>query len=295
MARSGAQQVRPLGPAAGDTQPAQRPHPPRLLAGGAREGQDYCLPRPLSLGRLSPPGVHDARRRRGRRQPLERLSRAQGGRQAGASNRDTLPQGEGIRAAPAAPRALARRCLLPQICGTFFFLCSILDGYSRFVVHWEIRETMKEAEVETILQRARERYPDEHPRIITDNGPQFVARDFKDFIRICGMTHVKTSPYYPQSNGKIERWFKTLKGECIRVATPLTLEDARRLVAEFVTYYNTVRLHSAIAYITPADKLAGRAEAIWAARREKLAQADARRRAKSGEKAFAPSPSPELH
>jgi len=182
-----------------------------------------------------------------------------------------------------------------NICGTFFFLCSILDGYSRFVVHWEIRETMKEAEVETILQRAREQYPAERPRIITDNGPQFIARDFKEFIRICGMTHVRTSPYYPQSNGKIERWFKTLKGECIRVATPLTVEDARRLVAEFVTYYNTVRLHSAIAYITPADKLAGRAEAIWAARREKLAQADARRRAKTREKAFAPSPSPELH
>jgi putative transposase len=182
-----------------------------------------------------------------------------------------------------------------NICGTFFFLCSILDGYSRFVVHWEIRETMKEAEVETILQRAREQYPGEHPRIITDNGPQFVARDFKEFIRICGMTHVKTSPYYPQSNGKIERWFKTLKGECIRATTPLSLEDARRLVAEFVTYYNTVRLPSAIASITPADKLAGRAEAIWATRREKLAQADARRRAKAKEKGFAQSRSPELH
>ncbi len=109
------------------------------------------------------------------------------------------------------------------------------------------------------------------------------------------MTHVKTSPYYPQSNGKIERWFKTLKGECIRAQTPLSLEDARRLVAEFVTYYNTVRLHSAIAYITPADKLAGRAEAIWAARREKLAVADARRRAKTQEKTFAQSQSPELH
>ena len=167
-----------------------------------------------------------------------------------------------------------------NICGTFFFLCSILDGYSRFVVHWEIRESRKEAEVETIIQRAREQFPGERPRIITDNGPQFIARDFKDFIRICGMTHVKTSPYYPQSNGKIERWFKTLKGECIRAQTPLSLEDARRLVAEFVTYYNTVRLHSAIAYITPADKLAGRAEAIWAARREKLAVADARRRAR---------------
>ena len=67
------------------------------------------------------------------------------------------------------------------------------------------------------------------------------------------MTHVRTSPYYPQSNGKMERWFKTLKGECIRVKTPLSLEDARRLVAEFVNHYNTVRLHSAIAYITPAE------------------------------------------
>ena len=174
-----------------------------------------------------------------------------------------------------------------NICGTFFFLCSALDGYSRFVVHWEIRPTMTEAEVETIIQRARERFPGERPRIISDNGPQFIAKDFKEFIRVCGMTHVRTSPYYPQSNGKIERWHKTLKGECIRITTPLSLEDARRLVAEFVTHYNTVRLHSAIAYVTPADKLAGRAEAIWAARREKLARADARRRAKSQGKEFA--------
>jgi len=58
-------------------------------------------------------------------------------------------------------------------------------------------------------------------RIISDNGPQFIAKDFKEFIRISGMTHVRTSPYYPQSNGKIERWHKSLKGECIRPGTPL--------------------------------------------------------------------------
>ena len=85
-----------------------------------------------------------------------------------------------------------------NICGTFFFLCSILDGYSRFIIHWEIRETMTEAEVETILQRAREQFPGERPRIISDNGPQFIARDFKEFIRICGMTHVRTSPFIPK-------------------------------------------------------------------------------------------------
>jgi putative transposase len=182
-----------------------------------------------------------------------------------------------------------------NICGTFFFLCSILDGYSRFIVHWEIRETMKEDEVETIIQRARELYLGERPRIISDNGPQFVARDFKEFIRICGMTHVRTSPYYPQSNGKIERWFKTLKGECIRIKTPLSLDDARRLVAEFVSHYNTVRLHSAIAYIAPADKLAGRADAIWAARRQKLATANAWRRAKTKEQHFASASCGEVH
>jgi putative transposase len=168
-----------------------------------------------------------------------------------------------------------------NICGTFYFLCSILEGYSRFVIHWEIRETMKESEVETIVQRARELFPGERPRIISDNGPQFVAKDFKEFIRICGMTHVRTSPYYPQSNGKMERWYKTLKGGCIRVKTPLSLADARRLVTEFVEYYNRVRLHSAIAYITPMDKLAGRAEAIWTARKQKLAKATATRRAKA--------------
>src|SRR5207245_11669348 len=99
-----------------------------------------------------------------------------------------------------------------NIAGTFYFLCSILDGYSRFLVHWEIHENMGENVVETIIQRAREKYPNERPRLITDNGPQFIAKDFKEFIRICGMTHVKTSPYYPQSNGKIERFHRTLKG-----------------------------------------------------------------------------------
>ena len=137
---------------------------------------------------------------------------------------------------------------------------------------------MTEAEVETIIQRARERFTNVRPRIISDNGPQFIAKDFKEFVRICGMTHVRTSPYYPQSNGKMERWYKTLKGDCIRVKTPLSLEDARRIVEEFVAYYNDVRLHSAIGYVAPADKLAGRERAIFAERDRKLDAARERRR-----------------
>jgi len=160
-----------------------------------------------------------------------------------------------------------------NICGTFYHLCSIIDGYSRYIVHWEIRETMFESDAEIVVQRAREKFPGEHPRIISDNGPQFVAKDFKQFIRLCGMTHVTTSPYYPQSNGKKERWFGTLKRECIRPNTPLSLEEARRLVACFVEHYNTLRLHSAIGYVTPADKLLGLEPVIHTQRDQKLEDA----------------------
>jgi putative transposase len=165
-----------------------------------------------------------------------------------------------------------------NIAGTFYFLCSILDGCSRYLVHFEIREKMEEIDVETILQRAREKFPGEHPRIITDNGPQFIAKDFKEFIRIAGMTHIKTSPYYPQSNGKMERWYKTVKGECIRVKVPLSLDDARRIVTDYVAHYNDVRLNSAIGYVTPNDRLHGRHEQIGAERDRKLVEARERRR-----------------
>ena len=165
-----------------------------------------------------------------------------------------------------------------NLSGTFYYLCSVLDGYSRFIVHWDLRESMKEADVEMILERAKEKYPETKPRIISDNGPQFVARDFKEFIRISGMTHVRISPFYPQSNGKIERWHKSLKGECIRVLSPLTVDDARRLIAGYVDHYNLVRLHSAIGYVTPEDLLARRQAEIHAARDRKLEAARQQRR-----------------
>jgi len=130
------------------------------------------------------------------------------------------------------------------------------------------------------LQRAKEQYPEARPRVISDNGPQFIAKDFKEFIRISGMDHVRTSPYYPQSNGKIERWHQSLKKECIRPRCPLSLEEARRIVADFVVYYNTCRLHSALGYITPKDKLEGRENEIFAARDRKIEEAREQRKAR---------------
>ena len=214
-----------------------------------------------------------------------------------------------------------------NVAGTFYYLCSVLDGASRFIVHWEIREAMRELDVELVLQAARERVEAGTvggaggvggagagggavggtggvggaggvgdagggtdgvggtgraaavtPRIISDNGPQFIARDFQTFIRICGMTHVRTSAYYPQSNGKLERWHGSLKRECIRPGTPLSLDDARRIVGRYVEHYNEVRLHSAIGYVTPRDRLEGRQQTIWQERDRKLAAARERRK-----------------
>jgi transposase InsO family protein len=183
-----------------------------------------------------------------------------------------------------------------NVCGTFYYLCSILDGFSRYIVHWEIREAMKARDIEIILQRGREAFPGVQPRIISDNGPQFIAKDFKEFIRVSGMTHVRTSPYYPQSNGKIERWHKSLKNECVRQQVPSTLDDARRAVAGFVTQYNTKRLHSAIGYVTPQDKLEGRARTIHAERDRKLAAArEARRRRRQARRLSCASESGSTH
>lgn len=174
-----------------------------------------------------------------------------------------------------------------NICGTFFFMCSALDGCSRSIVHWEIRKKMEESDVEVILQRAREKYPEAKPRIISDNGPQFISRDFKEFIRIAGMTHVKTSPYYPQSNGKIERYHRTIKSDCIRERHIESVDDARRVVQQYVIHYNEVRLHSALGYVTPKTKMEGREKEVFEIRDRKPESAREQRRQRRESQAVA--------
>ena len=144
---------------------------------------------------------------------------------------------------------------------------------------------MTEKDVEIILQRAREKHPQAAPRIISDNGPQFIAKDFKEFIRIAGMTHVRTSPYYPQSNGKLERFHGTIKQECIRPKVPLSLDEARNQIEGYIRYYNDERLHSSLGYVTPGAKLEGREKQIFKDRDNKLEAArEARKQKRRQEK-----------
>jgi len=155
----------------------------------------------------------------------------------------------------------------------FYYLVCVLDGYSRSIIHWDIRESMQDLDIHLVQQAAVEKHPDKAPRFITDRGSQFSGREFKGFIKQHGLTHVMTSPYYPQSNGKLERFHYSIKNECIRKRVPFDLEQAKRVVTEYIRYYNQERLHSAISYITPMDKLNGNEKAIFEIRDQRLEKA----------------------
>ena len=165
-----------------------------------------------------------------------------------------------------------------NIGGVFYFLCAVLDGCSRMIVAWDIRPTMREIDSEIVLQKAREAYPHTRPRIITDQGSQFKSREFKTFITQWQASHVMTSPYYPQSNGKLERFHQTIKDQAIRPLTPLDLAEAKRIVGDFIEHDNTTRLHSAIGFIAPKDHLEGRQTIIHQQRDKKLEKARERRK-----------------
>lgn len=141
--------------------------------------------------------------------------------------------------------------------GTFLFLISVIDGYSRYIVHHELRMNMQEFDVEITVQRALEKYPFAKPRLITDNGSQFISKDFAEYLKQAGLQHIRTSIAYPQSNEKIERYHRTIHEECLRTKSLIDLDDARKQIAEFIDYYNTKRLHSSLFYLTPTDFLNG--------------------------------------
>ena len=157
--------------------------------------------------------------------------------------------------------------------GTFLFLISVIDGYSRYIVHHELRMNMQEFDVQITIQRALEKHPNVHPRLITDNGSQFISKDFAQYIKQVGLQHIRTSIAYPQSNGKIERYHRTIHQECLTTSSLIDLDDARKQIAEYIEYYNNKRLHSSLFYLTPDDFLFGRIDEKLNERIIKLRQA----------------------
>ena len=157
--------------------------------------------------------------------------------------------------------------------GTFLFLISVIDGYSRYIVHHELRQNMQEFDIEITIQRALEKHPGCKPRIISDNGPQFISKDFAEYLKFVGLQHIRTSIAYPQSNGKIERYHRTIHQECLMKTSLVNLVDARKQIASYIDYYNAKRLHSSLFYLKPEDFLLDRIEEKLNLREKKLKEA----------------------
>ena len=153
-------------------------------------------------------------------------------------------------------------------------LVSIIDGYSRCVLAWGLFDKASQGEAQLVLQKAIEKH---NPKtlelaLISDNGSQFKADGFQQVLKQHGIKSRFTSPYHPQSNGKIERWHKSLKHEAVYPGSPVTADELRAEIERFVESYNKERLHAAVGYVAPADVLAGKRDAILEQRQSYLTE-----------------------
>jgi transposase InsO family protein len=158
-----------------------------------------------------------------------------------------------------------------KIRGSFYYFVSILDGYSRRILNWRLCDTMEGINAEVLATETKELYPEaKAPRLISDNGSQFISKDFKELLIVLEIGHTFTRANHPQSNGKLERFHRTLKTEHTRRSAYVDDADARVRMALWLAYYNSERLHSALGYLTPDDVFYGRSDSRLAERREKL-------------------------
>src|SRR5471032_3209347 len=154
----------------------------------------------------------------------------------------------------------------------WFYLSTVLDDFSRYIIAWKLCATMKADDVTATLDLALaasglDRATAVHqPRLLTDNGASYIAADLAKWLDGQGMEHVRGAPYHPQTQGKIERWHQTLKNR-ILLDNYYLPGDLERQIGAFVEHYNHIRYHESIDNLTPADVYFGRAETILAERR----------------------------
>lgn len=163
-----------------------------------------------------------------------------------------------------------------RIADSWYFLVAVLDAYSRYVVHWELLATMAAADVRRVVQQALET-TNAQPAIVTDNGSQFTAAEFKDLVRRFSIEHIRIRTYHPESNGTVERFHRTTR-EALAEEELSNLARAREIIAAWVRHYNEERLHAGIGYLPPTEYYRGHPAARQAERMEKLTRAREARR-----------------
>ncbi|MFQ5904135.1 MAG: IS3 family transposase [Candidatus Binatia bacterium] len=162
--------------------------------------------------------------------------------------------------------------------GRWYFLVSVLDSYSRYIVHWELALSMLAEEVAEIMATALESVPGKRPRIVRDNGSQFAAKEWREVVRRFELEEIPIRVRHPESNGRLERYHRSVREEAFGDGEVADLYQARDLLGQWVTYYNGERLHSALNYLRPVDYYKGNPEALLAERERKLKAAAAKRK-----------------
>ena len=173
---------------------------------------------------------------------------------------------------------------LPVVGWGWYFLSTVLDDYSRKILAWKLGATMRVEDVTETLDLARaatgvDRVRVEHkPRLLSDNGPCYIAKELKSYIKQHELGHTRGRPYHPMTQGKIERYHRSMKN-VVRLENHYSPWELERAVARFVDYYNHKRLHEAIGNVTPDDMYHGRQREILT-RREKIKRLTLQRRKK---------------
>lgn len=149
----------------------------------------------------------------------------------------------------------------------WYYLSTILDDYSRYVVAWKPCTTMKTSDVIDTLELALQASDCDQvnvqhkPRLLSDSGASYVSGELADWLGNEGMDHVRGAPYHPQTQGKIERWHQTLKN-CILLENYFLPGDLNASIERFVEHYNHHRYHESLKNLTPADVYLGRGKTI---------------------------------
>ncbi len=173
---------------------------------------------------------------------------------------------------------------LPVVGWGWYYLSTVLDDYSRKILAWTLSATMRVADVTETLDLARaatgvDRVRVEHkPRLLSDNGPCYIAKDLAAYLEQHGLEHTRGRPYHPMTQGKIERYHRSMKN-VVRLENHYSPWELERAIARFVEYYNHKRLHEAIGNVTTDDMYHGRQRAILS-RREKTKRLTLERRKK---------------
>jgi len=155
----------------------------------------------------------------------------------------------------------------------WYYLVTVIDDYSRFILAWELKSDMAAGSLIDVVQQALDLTGmtdvpvEDRTVLLSDNGPGYLSQQFNEYLRLVGIRHIVASPYHPQTNGKIERYHRTMKGEIklIPYEMPSQLKEA---IKAFIEYYNYRRYHEGLSDVTPYDVYTSRHLEIIQRRKE---------------------------